>query len=476
MGPATVFRRDRLTTSARVALTVTAILALGVSALSSISYVSVRQRLAADLDRQLLRETEAFASAVAAASQQEEFDLRTASRAYLESRSSAASTTRPILLVRLSNGRVVSNSSERLETVPDNLSAIDTRSANPGFVEFALGDESYRAAVVPVRDSGGAIIGVFEAALPLGPSRELSSQLLRVLAVASALVVLLGALLSAMAARGSLAPLRHAASTANRVTQERLAERIGYEGPPDEVGTLVAAVNAMLDRLEAAFREQRRFLADASHELRTPLAIVSGHIEIVTREDLSAEERAEELALVSDEVARMGRLVDDMLSLARLEAEASRPFQPLEVRTLLQEAAGRGRVLGDRAFSVDATSGLWILGEPDQLMQALLNLIKNAVAHTEHGSLITLSANATRDVVTLAVADHGKGIRPEDLDRVFDRFFRASGSRGAGGGSGLGLAITKRLIEMHGGGVEAGNQAGGGAVFTITLPRAAEPD
>jgi two-component system OmpR family sensor kinase len=475
VGPATVSRRDRLSTSARVALTVTVVLALGVTALSSISYFSVRQRLSTDLDRALLRETEAFAASIGStATQDPSFDLRAAAREYLETRSAAASVSRPVLLVRLPTGRVISNSDLRLEEAPANRPSLDTTTAVRAYVEFDYGSETYRAAVVPIKDARGRNIGVFESALPLGPSRELTAQLLRILTVASTFVVLLGALLSAMAARTSLAPLRHAAATAGRITQARLAERIAYSGPSDEVGSLVAAVNAMLDRLESAFREQRRFLADASHELRTPLAIVSGHIEIVNREELSAEERAEELALVADEVGRMGRLVDDMLALARLETGAARPFQPLEVRTLLQEAAGRGRVLGERRFRVDAESGLWVYGEPDQLMQALLNLINNAVAHTSDRSEISLSATGTKDTVGISIADEGPGIRPEDLDRVFDRFFR-SGSRGEGGGSGLGLAIVRRLVEMHGGVVEAANRPLGGAVFTVTLPRAPEP-
>jgi two-component system OmpR family sensor kinase len=476
VGPATVFHRDRLTTSARVALTVTFVLALGVTALSGISYFSVRQRLNVDLDRTLMRETEAFATAMgSAAGQDPAFDLRTAARTYLETRSAVASVSRPVLLVRFPNGKVVSNSDVLLEQAVANRGALDTTGAVRAYVEFTYRNEAYRAAVVPIKGATGINIGVFEAALPLGPSRDLGSQLLRILAVASTLVVLLGALLSAMAARTSLAPLRQAAGTAGRITQARLAERIVYDGPADEVGSLVAAVNEMLDRLESAFREQRRFLADASHELRTPLAIVSGHIEIVTREDLSPAERTEELAVVADEVARMGRLVDDMLALARLEVGAARPFQLLEVGTLLQEAAGRGRVLGERRYTVAAEPSLWVYGEPDQLMQTLLNLINNAVPHTPEGSQIALSATGTRETVSISIADSGRGIRPEDVERVFDRFFRAAGPRGAGGGSGLGLAIVKRLVEIHGGTIEAANRAEGGAVFTITLPRAAKP-
>jgi two-component system OmpR family sensor kinase len=469
--------RDRLTATARVALIVTAILALGVTSLSTISYLSVRERLRVDLDRALLRETEAFAASIdQTATAATGLDLHAAARAYLETRSSAYSDSHPLLLIKFPGGKVLSNSDIRLEDAPANAAALDTTIAARAFVDLEYKSAAYRAATVPVRGTRGANVAVFEAALPLGPSSELAAQLLRILAVASTLITALGALLSAIAARTSLAPLRHAAAAADRITQARLAERIGYQGPNDEVGRLVAAVNAMLDRLESAFREQRRFLADASHELRTPLAVVSGHLEILERTDLSAVEHAEELEIACDEVARMGRLVDDMLALARLEAEASRPFQLLEVATLLQEAAGRGRGLGPQRIVVDAPAGLWVYGEPDQLMQALLNLVNNAINNTPPTGTINLTATATREAVRLCVEDDGPGLKPDDLERVFDRFYRGSGPRGQGGGSGLGLAIVRRLVELHGGVAEAANLEGGGASLSITLPRAPAPE
>jgi len=470
--------RDRLTTTARVALTVTAILALGVTALSAISYFSVRERLRVDLDRALLRETDAFAASIdQTAAATPDYDLRSAARAYLETRAAAYSSSHPVLMLRLTTGKVLSNSTIRLEDAPANRAALDATAAVRAFVDLEYQGQSYRAATVPIRDRSGVGVAVFEAALPTAPSRELLTQLLRILAVASTLITLMGALLSAIAARTTLSRLRHAAAGADRITQERLTERISYVGPADEAGRLVAAVNAMLDRLEAAFREQRRFLADASHELRTPLAVVTGHLEILERTDLGEEERAEELAIVCDEVGRMRRLVDDMLSLARVEAEAARPFQLLEVRTLLEEAAGRSRVLGSQRFSVQAPEGLWVYGEPDQLMQALLNLLSNAVSNTPPDSGIRLTAAGDKETVRICAEDEGPGLRPEDIDRIFDRFFRGTGSRGRGGGSGLGLAIVRRLIELHGGTIEAANRAEGrGAVFTITLPRAPAPE
>jgi two-component system OmpR family sensor kinase len=397
-------------------------------------------------------------------------------RSYLEKRTLDYTAANPILLVRLATGTVLTSSITRLDEVPANARALDAAGAQRAFLTFPYRAETYRAAVVPISDASGTVVGVFEAALPLSSTTAIANRLLWTLAIAGSAIVFLGALLSAFGARATLAPLRQAAATADRVTHAHLTERIAYDRPGDEVGRLVTAVNAMLDRLEAAFGEQRRFLADASHELRTPLAIIGGHLEMIRDGGLVPGENAEEVSVLSDEVGRMSRLVDDMLGLARLDAGAPRPFQPLDVRALLHEAAGRGRMLDtDRTFRVEAPEGLWIHGDPDQLLQAVLNLVSNAVNNTLAGGRITLTATAKGGEVIMRVEDNGVGLRAEDIDRLFDRFYRSRGPRGAGGGSGLGLAIVKRLVELHGGTIAAGNRRSGGAVFTIRLPQSQPP-
>ncbi len=471
-----MYRRRRLSTGVRVALMVTLVLAVGVNALSAISYFSISGQLRSELDRSLLREAEAFSASVGRSGVEEaDGGLHAVARAYLQARSASYSPSRPLLLVRLENGDILSNSDIHLDKAAGNLAALDPKRAKRAFLDVSYAGNRYRAATVPVIDKSHAVIAVFEAALPVAPTAAIINRLVWTLAGAGGLVMLIGAGLSAWAARASLSPLRHAAATADRVSHAHLTERIEYEGP-DDVGRLVAAVNAMLDRLESAFGDQRRFLADASHELRTPIAVVGGHLEILRRDDISPAERAEELDLVADEVQRMGRLVDDMISLSRLEAGQQRPFQPLDVRVLLLETAGRGRVLGrNHRFAVMAAQGLWVLGDPDQLLQAMLNLVSNAAAHSPGGSLVRLTAVAEGSNVVIKVDDSGTGIRSEDLPRLFDRFYRSGGPRGAGGGSGLGLAIVRRLLEIHGGTVSAANRPAGGAVFTVTLPMAATP-
>lgn len=472
-----MFRPDRLSVATRVAVAVTLVLAVGVLVLSGVAYLRVGDRLRGDLDRSLLREAEAYAASVKGDAASLE-SLKSDTRTYLQGRSTAFSATFPILLVRFTDGRVISNTDLRIETAPANVAALDPAAAARHYIDVTFQAASYRAVTVPVRSAAGTVLAVFEAALPTAPTRDLGYQVLITLIGAGALVTTLGALLAIWAARATLRPLTHAAETAARISKSSLTERIHYEGADDEVGRMVSSINAMLDRLESAFGEQRRFTADASHELRTPLAVISGHVEMLREVEMDEPEREEELSLIADEVARMGRLVDDLLALARLESGARSARQPLELGSLLQETAARGRGLGERHLIVCAEEDLWVDGDPDQLAQALLNLVVNAVAHTTTGGEIRLSALAAApDHAIIRVEDDGTGIRPEDLPRIFDRFYRAQGKRSTpGGGSGLGLAIAKRLVDLHDGTISAMNRPEGGAAFTITLPRIADPN
>lgn len=452
-----------------------AALAVAIAALAVVSYVVVDRSLSADIDRTLLRETEAYTAAVSSAGQATDTTaLVEVSRDYLAARTHATATTHPVLALRLSGGRVLSNSEVRIETARGN-----TGIPPMGFGTVTLGTQQYRVATAPIVGADGTtVLGVFQAALDTGYVRGVASDLAWTLVLAGLVIVAIGSSLSVFVARSSLRPLRRVVETAGRIGQSSLTERVPYTGPGDEVGTMVTAFNSMLDRLEAAFGEQRRFVADASHELRTPLAIVRGNIDLIQHPNTTAEQKREAFVILREELGRLERLVTDLLALARLEAGPTRAFQPLDVATLLIETAGRTRALGPRDIRVNAPGGAWIDGDPDMLEQALMNLTRNAVAHTREGGAIELDATRAGDLVRISVADDGDGLKAEDLPRVFDRFYRAHGPRtldGPSGGSGLGLAITKRLVELHGGRVEAANRPEGGAVFTLYLPRREPP-
>jgi two-component system OmpR family sensor kinase len=448
-------------------------LAIAIGALTLIAYVATVRSLSAGVERTLQREAEAYAAAMKGAAS--DSALTEATRAYLEARTGAGST--PVLIVLLGNGRVISNSALKLEAAAANGAAREPTTAPAGLATVAFRGERYRVLSAPIVSQTGARLGTFQAGLSTGESKAIATRLAATLGLAGIVVLALGAVLSVWVARQSLTPLRRMADSASAVTHATPGTRIDYDGPPDELGTLADALNSMLDRLEAAFAEQRHFIDDASHELRTPVAILRGNAELLRGGRLTDAEREESLSMIDAEGRRMTRLLDELLSLTRLRGARQRPFQPLDAHALVDEVALRARLLGDRHITVDCAHGGWVLGDPDLLEQALLNIVRNAVSHTREGGTIAIACRAGKSRVQISVTDDGPGIAPEDLSRVFDRFYRAQGTRDADtGGSGLGLAITQQLVEMHGGTVMAGNARGHGAVFTIELPAIATPD
>ena len=450
----------------------TVLITLAVTALCVLAYFITLRNLTVEIDRTLVREASAYTASVRSAPATEA--LAAATRSYLQGRSGSQDGATPLLLLLLDNGRAISNSGVRLENAPNNQ---DLRSplTSSRYSDVTLSGMRYRVISVPVLSPGGVRLAVFQAAISSGPARTVATDVAGALAAAGLAVLLMGALLSVAAARGALAPLTRMATDASTISLSSPGKRIAYEGPADELGTLANALNAMLGRLERAFDDQRRFIADASHELRTPVAIVRGNVELLRGGRFSEQDTAESLAMIENEAVRMTRLLDELLSLARLQG-TEQVFQPLEARTMLDEAAARARSLGNRTITVSGSEDLWVSGSPDLLDQALLNVLRNALAHTNEGGLIALTCDADKMHVRLIVTDDGPGIPAADLARIFDRFYRAPGPRPSNsGGAGLGLAIAKRLIDLHNGTITAENVAGGGARFTIELPRISVP-
>lgn len=469
--------RRRLSAVARVALAVVLVLAAGVAAVSAVAYTRVVNRVESDLDSALVREIEAYTATVASRGATEDRTLEDASRAYLEARGEQQTGLAPILLVRFSGGRLLSNSSIELELAGGNSLLLDSETAGPGFAYLEFENVRYRVATAPILDESGATVAVFQAAGSTTELGVIGQQLLVSLALAGVAVVVVGAVLSVWVARKTLSPLRDMAATASRVTQSSLGERVNHTGPDDEITALANSLDAMLDRIEDAFAEQRRFVSDASHELRTPVAVVRGNLDIALSPRVTPEVREESLHIVDDEVNRMQRLLEDMLSLARGGSSARRPLQPLEMGLILHEAASRAHSLGTRQWSISCAEKPWTMGDPDLLERAIGNLLRNAVEHTTEGQRIDLACALDAGEVSIRVRDRGPGILEKDLPRLFDRFYRSSDRRGSGAeGSGLGLAIVRQIVWMHGGTVEAGNAEGGGAVFTIHLPAIEPPD
>ncbi len=323
-------------------------------------------------------------------------------------------------------------------------------------------------------------------ALPLREVDDTLSRLLlvEVLVVAGALVALgIGAF---FVVRLGLRPLDRMGVTAGEIAAGQLSRRVSPATSRTEIGRLGLALNAMLERLEQAFaqREQseerlRRFLADASHELRTPLAAIRGYAELfrmgATRDEA---ERQTAMRRIEDESKRMGVLVEDLLTLARLD-EAPAPTRALvDLATLARDAADDARATApERSIGIHAAGPALVCGDSHQLRQVLANLLRNALVHTPAATPIEVSVEQDAASVTLSVRDHGPGLPDGPAERLFERFWRAEGGRERGrAGAGLGLAIVGGVVAAHGGHVSALNAPGGGALFVVALPKAAAPE
>ena len=251
------------------------------------------------------------------------------------------------------------------------------------------------------------------------------------------------------------------------------SRRLEEPGEHDELGRLALTFNEMLADLDHAFTTQRRFLADASHELRTPLAAIRTNVEALLRgADADPEERDASLRAIARETDRMGRLVADLLALARADAGQPLVQKPVELDALLIEVYQQQRRLADGLnLSLGELEQVEIQGDPDRLKQLALNLVDNALRYTPPGGDVTLDVVREGDWAVLRVRDTGVGIPPLDLPHIFDRFYRVDRPRTRqAGGTGLGLAIAKWVAEAHGGRIDVESVVDKGSTFSVFLP------
>jgi two-component system, OmpR family, sensor kinase len=322
-----------------------------------------------------------------------------------------------------------------------------------------------RYLAVPIEGAEG-LQGVFVVASSLSSERREVEEAVRLAALVLLSVLLIASVLAWLVAGRVLAPLRLLADTARSIGESGLSQRIPVTGN-DEIADLSRTFNAMLDRLEAAFQTQREFVSDASHELRTPITIVRGHLELLGDDP---EERRETIALVTGELDRMSRFVDDLLLLAKAEREDFLRVSEIELGALTDELLDKAKALGDRRWELESRGEAVLVGDRQRLTQALMGLAQNAVQHTEPGDRVWLGTEADRREARLWVRDPGPGVAPDDQERIFSRFARASASRRRSEGAGLGLAIVRAIAEAHGGRVALSSRPGAGATFTVIIP------
>jgi heavy metal sensor kinase len=338
-----------------------------------------------------------------------------------------------------------------------------------------------RVESVPLRDNGH-IYGV----LQVGASATSLTETLRTAAIAlfgvAPLLLLLGAGGSYWLARRALRPVMRLTRSAQEIEARDLHHRVPVPQARDEIQTLALTLNGMIARLECAFDQQRRFVADASHELRTPVAAIQSLTDVALAQPGSAEDTAETLRAVNSEAQRLGALISELLALARAdEGKIHLERAPVRLDLLATDVAGVMEPLAtERAVTLTLhLTPATVLGDDARLIQMLLNLVDNAVRYTPAGGQVDIAVETQGQQTYAIVRDTGHGIAPQHLPHIFERFYRADVARtrsesGGEGGSGLGLAIVEWVVGAHGGSIAVESQPEQGTTVTVSLPRAPE--
>ena len=370
------------------------------------------------------------------------------------------------------------------------LSAAQLRTQGTPFTAPAAGAPGHSWRVLVQRLPGGSHAVI---AYRLDDLNSTVTRLEVADALAGAVAVALLAGIGLPLVRASLAPLERIEATAAAIAGGDLTRRIDHPRGNTEVGRLAGALDTMLATIEAAYlarsdgearalrsqQRMRRFAADASHELRTPLTSVRGLAEhgLQQGEAASRDELLRLMTLIAREGDRMGRLVEELLLLARFDAGRPLDLRPVDLASLAAEAVARGRVAGPgRPITLRAREPVIVCADEERVRQVIDNLIGNAIKHTPDGSPVTVTVTATAVPGSgqLTVADRGPGMTREQASHVFERFYRTDDARTrARGGTGLGLAIAASLTAAHGGQIHVDTEPGQGSVFRVRLPLAA---
>ena len=319
---------------------------------------------------------------------------------------------------------------------------------------------------------------ILQVARPLTEREQSLHALRNTLITADLVVLVLASIIGWVLSGYLLRPIKRITQTAQQIGNEQnFSRRVDYNGPNDEVGQLAKTFNTMLEQLEEAYKKvsgslemQRDFLADVSHELRTPLTTLRGNLGLLRHEPpIPEDETADILNDMVDETDRMIRLVNELLEQARADSTKNMLLEPVNLKILLQDVVRQAKLLSeDRQISLDVPDDLSVMATKDALKQVMLILVDNAIKHSQRD--IVLEAQRVEDEVEIRVIDHGKGLSPEELTHVFERFYRAD--RLSGNGFGLGLSIAKGLVENMNGQISMASEVGVGTTVLLRFKAA----
>lgn len=455
-----------------------ALLSIGVLTAASVTiYLGVREALRANLDDALLSIAHTQVTA-ALHGDGGRIDLPEGNPTHLAL--SGGSGYEEFVQITDTAGRVVARTANLdgdLSLRPDPQRSREAARGNPSFGETRLAGAPYRTIHYPLTDrTGRHLVAVI--AISQEPMRRSLRSLLGVILAALGFTGAAAAWASGRLARRLTQPLEQISAASRSVAGDNLGARIPAVSDDAELRSVTEMLNDMLARLELAFENERRFVADASHELRSPLANLRGTVEVALRRERSGPEYRETLTVALAEVERLTRLTTDLLTLSR--ADGGQLVASSSVCDLAGvvgrgiEACRERAMAGDVRIQLDSPGEILVPGSADNLRQVVDNILDNAVRHSPPGTTVAVQLSLDPGHVVMSVRDEGPGIAPEVLPRVFDRFFRADPARGRrSGGTGLGLAIARAIAEAHGGTISAVCEPGQGAEFRLRLPLAA---
>lgn len=326
---------------------------------------------------------------------------------------------------------------------------------------------------LPVDSTAGPLL--IEVGAPLAPIHAAVNKMILALALGAPILIIVAVIGAQKLISRALSPVVGMARGAEDISLHNLSERLPVIGSGDELETLALALNRMISRIHDAVEQNRRFVADASHELRTPLAILRGELEnVVTRNQISKETR-DTLGSNLEEVERLGKIVEGLFALSRLDAgEAQSESINFDLAKLAVTTTEQMALLAeDKAISLVANPSppVFVRGDSSRLKQVIVNLVDNAIKYTLPGGRVDVSVRAEDPHAILEVKDNGIGIPKRDLPHIFERFYRVDKARSRElGGAGLGLSIVKSICDAHGAELQAVSEEKQGTTFTVRLP------
>lgn len=459
----------RLSIRVRLALIYTGLLAAALAIFGTGTYLVLRDQLEGAFDAGLLANAEHAAGALA-----QDVDaggrLRPSDRLIEQ----FASTGGRVVVLDAAGVRIADSlpeNSRALPISPADLAAADQH--DHAIRELGQNDDVLRLTVEPVNRADGTGVGYVAWADSTRPLEAVLRTVSGALLVGGGLVIGLALAGGLVLARRALAPVADVTETARAISLSGdFAARVEGGRRGDEVGELAVAFNEMLEALEHNHQALQRFLGDASHQLRTPLTTVRANLDLAARPGLPAGERQALLEDARAEAERMGRLIGDLLSLARAESGARLEFAPVELDALLVESVRRERRAAPHVrMSVETVEPAVVEGDRDRLRELIGILLDNAARYTPEGGTVAAALEVRAGRAIVRVTDTGIGVDEADRVRVFERLYRGARARDLRpSGTGLGLAIAHWIVESHAGTIELMGRAEGGTVATVELP------